>query len=124
MRHIATSAGAHRLAREVRRLAVEGSVNRAQAVILGLHLATPVALDIASGLDPGATVLRQTGRYVDGLIGIGIGTGSIVNGDTFTITERDFAHRHPQLRVAITGDINLFGAGQRFAGNNGLADGD
>ncbi len=91
-----------------------------QAVVLGLHLAAEIALDVAARLDPRAAQLGQAGVDVDRRVGVGVGAAGIVDADRRLVRarlEHDLAHGDAQVRVERAGDMDLAAAGQRAGGD-------
>ncbi len=85
-----------------------------KAVILRFDVTPVVSGDIATGHDPVVTQARQTLFNQNGMRGIGIGPGGIVDRDRRFARRRvhgDFAHRHANMRMQYSGLMDFRGGG-------------
>src|SRR6185437_9441394 len=91
-----------------------------EPVVLGLHVAADIALDIAAGENPFLAQRREAGPDVDRDAGIGIGTRGIVSADRLFPRARleiDLAHRHLDVGMLLAGDEH-FARGRQGAGRD------
>ena len=88
------------------------------AIVLGLHLAAVVSLDIAARHDPVAAQLGQAGVDVDQRIGVGIGAGGVVDADRgLAAFQIDLAHGDADAAAGARADMDLAAATDRAGGD-------
>ena len=97
-------------------------VARDKAVILGLHMAALIVLDIAARHDP---VAAQGGQALGDIglnRGICVGAGTVIDRQGMFAGRGmggDLAHRHADMGVQVAGDVDLARRGQGAGGHAG-----